>query len=110
MAIDPRAILTMLMAGTGVRTGALGASGLDQQPGPGSAPSAFGSPTRAVTDMGPGGIPGLFPPRTVGLAGPIRRRMRHAHAKGAVNAIPRALVKSPTMPGTRKGLQTLKGA
>lgn len=98
----------MLMAGTGARTGQLGASGLDQQPGPTSGPSAFGAPTRVPQLGAGGGPPGLFQQKTPGLAGPVRRRMHRAR-RGA-SEIPKALVKSPIMPGTAKGLQTRKGA
>lgn len=100
----------MLMAGTGARTGQMGMEGLVQNPGANAAPNAFEVQGRPAPTTGPGGIPGLFAQPTPGLAGPIRRRMRHPRAHGAVNQIPRAMVKSPIMPGTRKGLQTRMGA
>ena len=103
MAIDPREILAMLMAGTGARTGQLSASGLNQ-PGPTSAPSAFASPAHAAMTR-PIGPEGLFPPRVPGLAGPIHRRMRHPRASRGTNQIPKA-IKSPILPGTAKGLTT----
>lgn len=106
MAIDPRAIFNMLLAGTGARVGQMGMEGLTP-PGATAPPSAFGAPARAPQIGMTSGVPGMFE-RTPGLASAVRRRMSHRHNRAAtapVKAIP-----SPIVPGTRKGLTTLKGA
>ena len=108
MAIDPRAFLAMIMAGTGGGpAGTMTSSGYGAVPGavgPTSAPTAFGTPMRGGV-RGPAGPEQFFPPRTPGLEGPIRRRMRHPRAHRGMSQIQPA-IKAPILPGTAKGLAT----